>query len=133
MIDAVFSIKQTVYIEDVDSYGIVYQANYLKYFERARTEWLKKQGLTLSECQQQDCLFAVKSITVNFRKPLRLQDDFIITATPTITRPMEIVFTQEIYQIDNLEKCLCNADVSLVTINNKSKVIPIPNLIKEKI
>lgn len=64
-----------VYFEDVDSGGIVYYANYLKFMERARTEWLRADGLDVAELVEKDrILFVVKSLEMEYSHPARLSD-----------------------------------------------------------
>ena len=59
-----------VYYEDTDAEGVVYYANYLKFFERARTEWLRSRGVDLLEMQQNDgVVFVVTSAQINYRRP----------------------------------------------------------------
>lgn len=62
-----------VYYEDTDSGGVVYHANYLKFMERARTEWLRQLGFEQNVLKDEhNCLFAVHSMQINFRRPARL-------------------------------------------------------------
>ena len=75
-----FTLEQTVYIEDTDQFGVVYHANFLKYFERARTEWLNAQHFTLQQCIDQGLFFAVKDVNISFLRPLKLHDRFVVTA-----------------------------------------------------
>ena len=64
-----------VYYEDTDSGGVVYYANYLRYFERARTEWLRALGFEQPElAQAQQVVFVVRSIAVEYLLPARFND-----------------------------------------------------------
>ena len=70
-----FSWSIRVYYEDTDSGGIVYYANYLKFMERARTEWLRSLGHSQQEiAENYGYVFAVAEAHVNYRKPARLDD-----------------------------------------------------------
>ncbi len=77
-----FSWPVRVYWEDTDAGGIVFYANYLKYFERARTEWLRSLGL--GQQALRDTLgaqFVVSEATVKFHRPARLDDELRVTAS----------------------------------------------------
>lgn len=74
-----------VYYEDTDAIGVVYYANYLKFFERGRSEWLRRLGVDQSKlAQQEHCMFVVKSAQVSYLKPARLDD--MLTVKSVITR-----------------------------------------------
>ena len=69
-----------VYWEDTDAGGIVFYANYLKFFERARTEWLRALGHSQQEMvDTTGCMFVVQETTVRYMKPARLDDQLTIT------------------------------------------------------
>ncbi|MEZ5659666.1 MAG: tol-pal system-associated acyl-CoA thioesterase [Burkholderiaceae bacterium] len=72
---ATFRWPVTVYYEDTDAGGIVYYANYLRFFERARTEWLRALGVSHRETAQRDGLqFVVRDLQVSYHRPARLDD-----------------------------------------------------------
>ncbi|WP_459616934.1 tol-pal system-associated acyl-CoA thioesterase [Bordetella sp. 2513F-2] len=74
-----------VYYEDTDAGGVVFYANYLKFFERARTEWLRALGVGQAElARQTQRLFVVHSLDMAYRKPARLDD--LLTIRSRITR-----------------------------------------------
>lgn len=76
-----FSWNLRVYFEDTDAGGIVYYANFLKFFERCRTEWLRALGVEQTRLAQQSGLqFVVAQIAVDYRKPARLDDEIAVTA-----------------------------------------------------
>jgi len=72
--DAAFSVPIRVYWEDTDAAGIVFYANYLKYFERARTEWLRGFGFGQEELRSDGVAFVVSETTLRYLKPARLDD-----------------------------------------------------------
>jgi|SRR6185295_3162958 len=72
--DAAFSIPVRVYWEDTDAAGIVFYANYLRYFERARTEWLRGFGFGQEALRQDGVAFVVSETTLRYLKPARLDD-----------------------------------------------------------
>ena len=70
-----FNWPVRVYFEDTDSGGIVYYASYLKFMERARTEWLRGRGIDVAELARKDrVLFGVRSLKLDYRQPARLSD-----------------------------------------------------------
>lgn len=70
-----FGLPVRVYYEDTDAGGVVYYANYLKYLERARTEWLRERGWNQQALvEQRGVLFAVRSLQADYRAPARLDD-----------------------------------------------------------
>ena len=70
-----------VYWEDTDAGGIVFYANYLKFFERARTEWLRSLGIEQSRLKETlGGMFIVAETTVRYLKPAKLDDELIVTA-----------------------------------------------------
>jgi acyl-CoA thioester hydrolase len=70
-----------VYWEDTDAGGIVFYANYLKFFERARTEWLRSLGIEQSRLREEaGGMFIVAETTIRYRAPARLDDELLVTA-----------------------------------------------------
>jgi acyl-CoA thioester hydrolase len=79
-----FSWPVRVYWEDTDAGGIVFYANYLKFFERARTEWLRSLGLEQRQLKETTGgMFVVSDTQVRYHRPARLDDELIVTARPT--------------------------------------------------
>ena len=78
---ATFSWPVRVYWEDTDAGGIVFYANYLKFFERARTEWLRSLGVEQQQLKDQTGgMFVVAETSVKYLRPARLDDELIVTA-----------------------------------------------------
>ena len=79
----VFSFPVRVYWEDTDAGGIVFYANYLKFFERARTEWLRQLGLGQQRLREQTGgMFVVSDCNLHYRRSARLDDLLLVTAAP---------------------------------------------------
>jgi len=92
----IFSLKVRVYYEDTDFGGIVYYANYLKYMERARTEYLRSLGYDQSVLMSRDKRqFVVKSADINFISPARFDDILSVTAEVKKVRRASMHFTQQ--------------------------------------
>jgi acyl-CoA thioester hydrolase len=84
-----------VYYEDTDAAGIVYYANYLKYFERCRTEWLRSLGFDQREMAARERRqFVVAELAVQYHRPARLDDSLAIEATIIERARTYVVFSQ---------------------------------------
>jgi acyl-CoA thioester hydrolase len=76
-----FELQQRIYWEDTDAGGVVYYANYLKFMERCRTEWLRSLGLDQWQLRTERQLqFAVVDVAVRFLRPALLNDEILVTA-----------------------------------------------------
>jgi acyl-CoA thioester hydrolase len=96
---SVFSWPARVYWEDTDGGGIVYYANYLRFLERARTEWLRSLGYSQQAlAREPGIVFAVARLTVDYRSPARLDDELAITCQPRADRAATIRFEQAIFR-----------------------------------
>ncbi len=130
--NAVFSIPIRVYYEDTDAGNVVYYANYLKFMERARTEWLRALGFEQDELIRRDgVLFAVRSANIEFLKPARFND--LLQATLRISRrgQASLTFAQEIRR-DGL--VLCEGEVKVACLDAGTFAPrPIPENIGSKI
>jgi acyl-CoA thioester hydrolase len=92
-----FAAAFNVYWEDTDAGGVVYYANYLKFLERARTDWLRALGLDQQQLRAERKLqFVVVNITVDFLRPAVLHDEIIVTATLKRLAGATILFAQTI-------------------------------------
>jgi acyl-CoA thioester hydrolase len=94
-----FSWPARVYWEDTDGGGIVYYANYLRFLERARTEWLRQRGYSQRRLQQEaGLLFAVVSLEIEYRAPARLDDELEVSCAPRPQGPATLRFRQRIHR-----------------------------------
>jgi acyl-CoA thioester hydrolase len=107
-----------VYYEDTDAGGIVYYANYLKYFERARTEWLRSIGVNQQQMMAEDqCMFVVKSNTVEYHAPARLDDELKLTVVVERLGRASVHFAQEAWCGDRL---LATGKIKAVCVDSVS-------------
>ena len=91
-----FSWPVRIYYEDTDTGGVVYYANYLKFFERARTEWLRSFGLNQDKlAQEEGLIFVVRRASLNFVRPARLDDLLEVTVEPLKLARVYVDLTQE--------------------------------------
>jgi len=100
---SVFTWPVRVYYEDTDAGGIVFYANYLKFFERARTEWLRATGIGQQDLIASDNAgFVVKSATIDYHAPARLDDELTLTLTIEKLGRASVQFAQKAYKGDQL-------------------------------
>ena len=90
-----------VYWEDTDAGGIVFYANYLKFFERARTEWLRSLGVMQSRLRETEGgMFVVSQTAVRYLAPSRLDDELIVTARLETARSVSLIIAQQARRAD---------------------------------
>ena len=123
-----------VYYEDTDSGGVVYYANYLKFMERARTEWLRQFGFEQDELiHNEDVIFAVRSVHVDYLLPARFNDELCVSARLIEQGRASLTIEQNISRVaDN--SLLCKGSVKIVSLRPDSfKPCAIPEQIKQQI
>ena len=99
----VFSWPVRVYWEDTDAGGIVFYANYLKFFERARTEWLRSLGVAQSELKASaGGMFVVGETSVRYVAPARLDDELLVTADVEAAGRASLIIAQQAWRGDTL-------------------------------
>lgn len=93
----IFNWPVRVYYEDTDAGGVVFYANYLRFYERARTEMLRTKGLELDEMvTQQTIIFAVRSVQIEYLKPARFNEILNVTASLKQIKHTSLTFEQTI-------------------------------------
>ena len=104
-----------VYYEDTDAGGVVFYANYLKFLERARTEWLRELGVGQHELAQRERRgFVVKGLEIQYRRPARLDDLLIIRSRVVRLGPASITFEQF---IDRERELLCASTIQVCCLD----------------
>ena len=122
---SVFCWPARVYWEDTDGGGIVYYANYLRFLERARTEWLRARGHSQQElARDPGIVFAVVSLSVEYRAPARLDDELEITCEPHPEGAASLRFAQRIYRAapaaGEAPRLLLEADVRVACVDART-------------
>ena len=109
-----FSIPIRIYYEDTDVGGVVYYANYLRFLERARTEWLRAAGFELDVIQRDmKAVFVVRRVEADYHSPALLGNMITVTAEPTEVGASKLVIRQRVLRADEL---LLSAVVTLAFI-----------------
>ena len=127
-----FTWPVRVYYEDTDSGGVVYYANYLKFFERARTEWLRNFGLNQDKlAQEEGLIFVVRRAELEFERPARLDDLLEITVEPL---KLARVYVQLAQEARRGAEVLARAEIQVACLNRHNfKPAAIPKSIRESI
>lgn len=120
-----------VYYEDTDAAGVVYYANYLKFMERARTEWLRDQGFEQDALREQGIVFVVRRVTIDYLKPALFNQLLSVETVVASHGKASVTFQQDVYFEDSQ---LATASIKLASIDSVSfRPVPIPKLIIKEI
>ena len=113
-----------VYYEDTDLAGIVYYANYLKFIERARTEWVREIGIDQARLKAETgVVFAVRRVEANYISPARFDDELQIATSVMSHSPARLVLSQVITRD---EAVIFSSEVTLVALSEGGKPARLP-------
>ncbi|SFV86339.1 4-hydroxybenzoyl-CoA thioesterase family active site [hydrothermal vent metagenome] len=128
------SISIRVYYEDTDSGGVVYHANYLKFIERGRSEYLRDLGLEQDALiANHNTIFAVRSLNAQYRAPAKFNDLLVVQTEIEKVGRASLVFLQKVMYSDK-NTVLFEAQITVVCLHADSfKPCGIPSIILEKI
>ncbi len=124
-----FSIPVRIYYEDTDAGGVVYYANYLKFLERCRTEWLRAIGHEQADLLREPGIaFVVRSVALEYLKPARLDDQLTVSLEVERITKSQIFFGQHIRRATpEGDEELLSGRVQIVCVNAaKMKITSIP-------
>ncbi len=114
-----------IYYEDTDAGGVVYHANYLRYFERARTEFMRERGLSVLELHERGSIFPVVRVEMDFRAPAR-HDDLLWVETEVLdVGKSSFVLGQQVVRAAD-GKLLVAARVTLACVGPEMKAKRLP-------
>ena len=120
-------LELRVYYEDTDAGGIVYYANYLKFFERARTEWLRKLDIHQSYFLEQNLGFVVRKVEMDNLASAKLDDVLTVVSQISEIKRASLIFQQQI--IKN-QQVICTAEIRIACVNlQRAKPCSIPESI----
>ena len=125
-------MEKRIYYHDTDAGGIVYYANYLKYLEEARTEFLEQRGLSVADFTKRGMLYAVRKCSITYRSPARYGETLICTATLKNITAAQLIFIQEIHEKKS-KRLLVDAEITLVSLSKDFKPCPIPEDLKAQL
>ncbi|MDD2736577.1 MAG: YbgC/FadM family acyl-CoA thioesterase [Desulfuromonadaceae bacterium] len=119
-----------IYYEDTDAGGVVYHANYIKYMERARTEYFRSHGFLVAELADNGFVFPVVRLEIDFKSPALHDDLLSVTTSPIRISGSSVTFSQKIIRPGD-SKLLADALVTLACISPALKARRIPLDIRE--
>jgi acyl-CoA thioester hydrolase len=124
-----------IYYEDTDMQGIVYYANYLKYLERARTEFLRSNGFEQDVLiSEQNVAFAVRAVQMDYLKPAKFNDNLLVLTQIATLKRASLVFQQVIVRADNNREIINKAVIKVACLDAQSmKVKAIPQQMIEQL
>ena len=131
---AAFDWSVRVYYEDTDLGGVVYHANYLRFMERARTEWLRSLGFEQDRLRDRlKVQFVVVEAKVEFRRPARFNDELLVSVRPHSTGRASIEFDQDIRLAADTSVLIGKAEIRVACVDShsfKPKALP-PEILRE--
>jgi acyl-CoA thioester hydrolase len=118
----IFSWPVRIYYEDTDAGGVVYYANYLRYMERARNEWLRAMGHPVEQIvEQEKKLFVIRSVEMKFIRPARLSDELRVSVDVLQTKKASMQLKQEAYRVSGeSEELLVSGIVELAMVSSEN-------------
>jgi acyl-CoA thioester hydrolase len=120
-----------IYYEDTDHGGVVYYANYLKYMERARTEFMRCRGIELDRLQHEaGILFAVTEAHVHYRRPAHFNDALCVYSELTHAHGARLGFVQRVMRSNEL---LVEGEINLACMDTEGRARRIPQAVLHKI
>lgn len=118
-----------VYYEDTDMAGIVYYANYLRYIERARSDWVRGLGVDQNLMKDRDgVVFAVRRVEADYLIPAKFDDELVVETVPTQVTGARLVMHQE---VKRGEEVLFTALVTIVTVSDSGQPVRLPPEIRQ--
>jgi len=131
VIESEFLWPVRVYIEDTDAGGIVYYVNYLRFMERARTEFLRSLGFNKAGANRESFQFVVHSVKIDYKRPAVLDDELQISVEVTQVGGATVVFIQRVFREGSL---LAEAEVKIACVDGQSlRPMAIPKELKSAI
>jgi len=110
-----------IYYEDTDCGGVVYYGNYLKYFERARTEYLEERGLSVAGLMKEGTVFVVVHAEVDYRSPARYGDWLVVETVVSGTTPASFTFSHVIRERES-RRVVVEGSARLAATDGNGKV-----------
>ena len=118
-----FTYKTKIYYEDTDAGGIVCYANYLKYFERARTEWIYSLGFNHNKLSALDTLIVVRSCYIDYEKPVKFEEKIEVVSELSKLSPVRINLVQFV-KVGNETRVKAKVELAVIDQAGKPKKMP---------
>ncbi|UUX48772.1 tol-pal system-associated acyl-CoA thioesterase [Nisaea acidiphila] len=131
--DGAHVLRTRVYYEDTDAGGVVYHANYLRFAERGRTEYLRDAGVSQSELSDEEgVFFVVRRSVIDFRLPARLDDALDIVTRIAETKGASFEVAQEIRKAGTADY-LVRVDSTIACLDRKGRPVRVPKSVRAKL
>ncbi len=124
----IFPIR--VYYEDTDLAGIVYYANYLKFIERARSEWVRGLGIDQAQMKAEGYVFAVRRVEADYLMPAKYDDELVVETDMVENSGVRLIVRQDVKRAD---VTLFTATVTIICMNASGAVARLPAAIRRSI
>jgi len=124
-----YKLELRVYLEDTDAQGIVYHGNYLRFFERGRSEVLESLGVSVAESARPDCRLVVYETRVRFRRPAFLGERIEVMTSMERSSEYRMIFRQQIRRKGETE-ILVSAETDIVAIDEKGILRELPAIFR---
>ena len=119
-----------VYYEDTDLAGIVYYANYLKFIERARSEWVRELGIDQVQMKADGIVFAVRRVEADYLAPAKYDDELVVETAMEEGSGVRLVCRQEVKRGSDV---LFSAIVTIICMNEAGAVVRLPAAIRRSV
>lgn len=120
-----------VYYEDTDMGGIVYYANYLRYIERARSDWVRSLGIDQNAMRERDgVVFVVRRVEADYLSPAKFDDQLLVRTVTKAVTGVRLIMSQEVLRGDKL---LFQAEVTIVCLAESGAPARLPANIRRQI
>ncbi|CUH84020.1 tol-pal system-associated acyl-CoA thioesterase [Thalassovita mediterranea] len=126
----IYELPVRVYYEDTDMAGIVYYANYLKFIERGRSEWVREIGIDQNEMKAEGFVFAVRRVEADYLAPAKLDDELIVTTEVAQVTGARLVMDQWVMCQG---KALFHAVVTVIMMNEDGQPARMPANIRRMV
>ncbi len=123
-------MEKRIYYHDTDAGGIVYYANYLKYLEESRTEFLEQHGLSVRLFQERGLIYAVSQCSITYRSPARYGETITCDANLRKCTAVKLIFSQRIHE-KTTQRLIAEAEVTIVCLNKNFKPTALPDDLKQ--
>lgn len=127
----VHTLPVRVYYEDTDMGGIVYYANYLRYIERARSDWVRSLGVDQNAMREKDgVVFVVRRVEADYLKPAKFDDELLVRTVVKAVTGARLIMSQEVIRGDEV---LFQAEVTVVCLGDGGAPARLPANIRRRI
>lgn len=123
----------SIYLDDVDAFGIMHHFNFFRYLVRARTDWLQERGYKYNDLLERGINFVLKKADIEFLNPAKVYDQMEIITSVHSRRKVSQVYKQIVRDYNNPNVIFCRGFITVVCVNEQLKPREFPNEILEEL